>query len=167
MSLRMNWIEPGAGLLAVLLLLAAGGSSTGPASGGFPHVVEITGCNERDGSDPDAARACIEYDYDGEGVLTLLHTNTTFNCCPLDYGGRVTVTEGEILIEELEGQGQCDCLCAYDILYRIEDLEPGLYGLVIEELYPGPGNEAFDLVLDLGVAVSGEICLEREGYPWE
>ncbi len=155
-------------LIAAALVILTGCSSTGPGSGGtaFPNVVEITGCLERDGSDPDAVYSCIEYDYD-DGVLTILHTNTCFNCCPVDWGGLVTVEEGVITIEEVEGQGDCDCLCLFDIEYRIENLEPGEYRLIIEEMYPAIDALTFDVGFDFTQPDSGEICLERSGYPWD
>jgi len=153
--------------IALMSLLALGCSSTGPAADRFPNVVEITGCVERDRAEPDAW-ACLHCAWDGEGALEIFHTNTVFNCCPLDYGGKVTVQGDEIAIEEIEGVGQCDCLCPYDILYRIEGLEPGTYDLEVEELYLEPGNEQFDvrLILEEGIPSDREYCLERDGYPF-
>ncbi|MBC8367322.1 hypothetical protein H8E52_07930 [bacterium] len=141
-------------------------SATGPGSSSFPNVVEISGCLERDGSDPDAVYSCIEYDY-ADGVLSILHTNTCFNCCPQDWGGLVSIEDRVITIEEVEGVGQCDCHCLFDIEYRIENLEPGEYDLIIQEMYPSTGAISFDVELDFTLPDSAEICLERHGYPWE
>ncbi len=155
-----------AGIVAfAALILLAGCSATGPGAGNFPNVVEITGCLERAVEDPDPAYACLAYEYDGEGVLTLQHNNTCFNCCPVGFGGLVSVDGNAIVIDEVEAEGQCDCLCLFDIEYRITGLGQGAYSLNINELYPGNSHVDFNVELDLSAEVSGEFCLSEAAIP--
>lgn len=109
---------------------------------------------------------CIYFDYDGIGRLNLLHVNGAFNCCPEMIYAVVSIEGNSITIKEFETDGQCECVCLYDLEYLIEDLPPGPYQLTVEGCWL-PGSEA-PLVcqLDLAGVVSGECCIERTSYPW-
>ena len=161
------------GLALVVCLCLAGCSVSGPSAAGFPTVIDFDGC--LDGLDADSAArgarmlACVVYNYDGSSVLLLRHTNTTFNCAPVEVGGYVTVQPSNSIqiIEDEDVPFPADCLCLYDVDYEIAPVPPGLYHVTVSELYPGSGNEQFDLELDLTEVASGETCLVRSDYPWE
>ncbi|MEW5796161.1 MAG: hypothetical protein AB1772_07345 [Candidatus Zixiibacteriota bacterium] len=115
-----------------------------------------------------ATSSCIEYVYDGYGTLMMTHVNAGLNCCPTEIsaqfsfeGSTITVTE----IEDLSGGG-CHCLCLYDLEYRILNLAPGEYRLVIIEPYVEPPVAVLDFTLGLTIAASGVHCVERTVYPW-
>ena len=160
-------------LLTVVCLLSAGCGVAGPGSVAFPDVVDAIGCKEEMfvgsyGAGP-RIQACIAYEYDGVSVLQLTHVNTSFNCAAAGgvAGGHVAVTPGRITIREDEHYPiPADCLCLFDVSYRMHGVAPGVYRVVVYELYLRDGNEPFDFELDLTHEASGEVCLARQGYPW-
>lgn len=108
----------------------------GPAPACPPEgrITDDLGCKsfvqgqETDAIPPD--QECLEYQYDGQSVLTLGHLNSGFNCCPEELladfayeNGVITITEDEVLI----GGSGCECLCLFNVYYRIWDLPPGDY----------------------------------------
>lgn len=115
-----------------------------------------------------ADQSCIELQYDGDGTLNLTHINAGFNCCPTSIGAQfgfdgstITVTE----IEDLSG-GACHCLCLYDLQFRITDLPPGEYRLIIVEPYRNETDPALDFVIDLTQSPQAMTCVQRSAYPW-
>jgi len=111
-------------------------------------------------------QSCIVWDYDGTGTLAITHVNAGFNCCPvLDIS--VDVQDGTITLYEIETEGQCDCLCLYDLDYEVTSLPPGVYRIVTDETYFVPGMmEALDFTVDLSSTPQGVHCVERTIGPW-
>ena len=168
---------PDVGLLlflgAVVYLLSAGCGVAGPSGAAFPDVVDALGCKDQESVGRSGAgsrvQACIAYEYDGVSVLQLTHVNTAFNCAAAGgmAGGHVTVTLGQISIREDEHYPvPADCLCLFDVTYRLYGVVPGVYRVAVSELYLRDGNEPFDFEIDLTHEASGEVCLVRQGYPW-
>ncbi len=132
-------------------------------------VIGHTGCLSFDkGSDSSEYLDCIDYDYDGVGVLALKHRNAIFNCCPTYLLADVTVADNVITIiegEDLEPHGGCDCTCLFDVDMMIVELPPGIYTIFVDELYIGLGEwdprEDIEFTVDLNVATSGSYCVER------
>jgi hypothetical protein len=117
--------------------------------------------------DPRHSDDCIEFSYDGEDILTVHHLNAAFNCCPQELladfsfsDNAITITEGEI------ADPPCDCLCLYDVDYRITGLPPGEYSLIINGMYLGENDDPLEMYLDLTTDSTGAYCITREGYPW-
>jgi hypothetical protein len=108
---------------------------------------------------------CIEYWYDGGGVLRLKHVNAAFNCCPV-VAVDIRVEGTTITIEEIEIEGHCLCLCLYDVIYEIQDLDPGVYDLHVIEPHLPPGDPVLEFTMDLTTEPSGNYCVLRSGYPW-
>jgi hypothetical protein len=59
-------------------------------------------------------------------TVQIVHTNAAYNCCVEDIvvalssdGGVLRLTEAEVL------PAPCDCLCCYEIVATLADLEPG------------------------------------------
>jgi hypothetical protein len=139
----------------------------------FPDVVESTGCKDLAFAESSQAdqriQACLRYEYDGTSILLLTHVNTAYNCAAAGgtAGGHVVVVPGRITIREDEDYPvPADCLCLFDVSYRVYFVAPRVYRVVVSELYLRDGNEPFEFELDLREAVSGEVCLDRHGYPW-
>jgi hypothetical protein len=112
---------------------------------------------------------CIQYQYDGAGILLLKHVNAGFNCCPDEILGDVTITGNHITLtetESLEPSGGCFCLCLFDVDYQISDLPPGEYTITVNQLYLQPGTQTLEFTVDLVSSPSGSYCVQRDDYPW-
>lgn len=109
----------------------------------------------------------IAYEYDGAGILSLLHENAGLNCCPI-FASIITVDGNNIIIEEIDSldQGGCDCLCLFDLDYRILDLSPGFYHIKVIEPFIGSDKEQLEFDVDLSTATSGFYFVLRNYYPW-
>jgi len=143
-----------------------------PCSPPIGSMTGYQGCKEfrKDGAADSipADQDCIVYQYDGEGVLLLEHVNAGFNCCPDEIladvnlqGNVITITEDE----SLEPGGGCDCLCLFDLDYRIDNLPPGEYTIRVYGMYL-LGAEIIEFNADLGSSPSGTHCVHRDFYPW-
>jgi hypothetical protein len=110
---------------------------------------------------------CVEYRYDGSGILYLDHINAGFNCCPGEIVADITITGGTITISEGETESACDCLCLFDVHYRIDDLPPGTYTITFIEPYRRGDDEVLEFTVELEGTASGSHCEERSHYPWD
>lgn len=176
------YLEPGDEPLEFTVDLAAAGSgsrcverthypwdsSASPAPSG--GIVEHTGCKETDYTNAAAGTGaeldCMEYDYDGAGTLLLGHVNAGFNCCPGEITADIDFDGGLITITEHESGPFCECLCLFDVGYKIDNLPPGDYTVRVVELYTGPEDPLLEFDLDLNLPSSGSHCEERHNYPW-
>jgi hypothetical protein len=110
---------------------------------------------------------CLEWSYDGVRTLTLTHINAGFNCCPViaaDFvfeGTTIRITELDSLFE-----GGCFCLCLYDVTYRVDNLPPGTYRIIVEEPYLSSGDGPLDITMNLTAEPQGTRCVPRTQYPW-
>lgn len=169
--------------LGLSILFAAGCASEGeaPPTGGLPppdepgDVVGTTtyasSCKRERLVPSTASRAatqdCIEFEYDGQGILVVRHINTAFNCCPDSLFAEISVDQGRILIQEREVLVQpCNCLCLFDLHFRIEGLKTGSYEIMVEQLYLESESEPHHFSVDLQGPVSGSDCIVRDEYPW-
>ena len=135
-------------------------------------LINYEGCKEfskggaTDTIPPD--QDCMAYQYDGAGVLLLRHVNAGFNCCPDDLMADINIQDNVITIEEdesLEPSGGCDCLCLFDVDYRIDDLPSGEYTIRVYGMYL-QGGEILEFIVDLASSPSGIHCVYRDHYPW-
>jgi hypothetical protein len=108
---------------------------------------------------------CIEYQYDGEGLLQLKHVNAGFNCCP-EIAADITIENNIITIKEIEISGECYCLCLFDVDYEIRNLPPGEYTIIVTEPYVQEGDEILEFTVDLSSSPSGSPCVYRDYWPW-
>jgi hypothetical protein len=111
---------------------------------------------------------CLEYYYDGEGVLELKHINAGFNCCPDELLADISVEGNVITIEERESlSNPCHCLCLFDLDLRIINLEPGEYVISVIEPYVFMDEERINFTINLSLSPSSGIyCVKRSTYPW-
>jgi hypothetical protein len=122
------------------------------------------------GVDPDTFPTtldCIDYTYDGESVLDIIHINAGLNCCPV-FVAEFTVEENLITIEEIDSlfMGGCDCNCLFDIVYQISNVPPAVYTIKVIEPYIQPDDDTLQFEVDLTTATYGIHCVERYFYPW-
>jgi len=108
-----------------------------------------------------AGETCLEWDYDS-GTLSLIHTNTTLNCCPV-IAADVAVDGSEIVITEIDSLDNfgCDCLCLFDLEYEIADLPVGEYSIKVIEPYLQPGYDTLQGTINLYFDSSGVFCADR------
>jgi len=121
----------------------------------------------KDGGEITAYSDCIDYDYDGVGVLALTHRNVVYNCCVTEILAEFSISGNVITIVEDEylQYGPCDCMCFFDVDMAMVDLPPGVYTIHVDELYipywEGDPNEDIEFTVDLTSATSGSYCVER------
>ncbi|MFH1313083.1 MAG: hypothetical protein ABIJ00_07610 [Candidatus Eisenbacteria bacterium] len=142
-----------------------GSDSTGPIG----RLVRSTGCKTWElATDTDGVASdqdCIEWRLDAPGRLLLTHVNAGFNCCP-KFDAVTYVENDTIFIVERELEGQCDCICLFDLDYEIRDLEPGVYEVIVNQECLREDDEPLDFTVDLLTSPSGRHCVERTHYPW-
>ncbi len=123
-------------------------------------------------SSPDSTppnQTCIEYQYDGQSVLSINHINAGFNCCPDELAAIISIEGNVITIEEVEYlySGGCDCLCLFNLDYEITGLPPGEYTVIVIEPYRHPDDEPLEFTINLSSSPSsGSHCVYRSYYPW-
>ncbi len=113
-------------------------------------------------------QGCMEYYYDGEGILELRHINAGFNCCPDDIIADIRLEGNVIYIEERESlSNPCHCLCLFDLDLRVINLEPGEYVISVIEPYVAEDEAKLEFPVSLSFSpVEGVYCVGRSNYPW-
>ncbi|MFQ6007956.1 MAG: dockerin type I repeat-containing protein [Candidatus Zixiibacteriota bacterium] len=114
-------------------------------------------------------QSCIEYQYDGQNVLSFTHRNAGFNCCPDELAAAIHVEDNVITIEEIEYlySGGCYCLCLFDLSYEVTGLPPGEYTVIVIEPYRHPDDAPLEFTIALSSSPSsGSYCVYRSHYPW-
>jgi hypothetical protein len=119
--------------------------------------------------EPPSGLDCIEWSYDGSGILTIKHINAALNCCPGTITADIEFDGNTILVYEREGDDwePCHCLCLYDLTYQFNDIEPEVYTVRFIEKYIPAGSEILRLTIDLSSQCEGYHCLSRNAYPWD
>lgn len=108
---------------------------------------------------------CIDYKYDGNGLLQLKHINSVFSLFPGELKADITISKGSILIEEFEtGIGSLE-KGLYNLDFVINDLKPNIYSIRIISPYP-ENKENLEFNVDLTQAGNGSFHLIRNVYPW-
>jgi hypothetical protein len=175
----MNGLRIGIACLCVAMSTfpGCGKSSDTPMSGdaGSPpaavsvRLLDVSGCKEFATGIPMASAPsdvdCVEWWYVGGNTLHLKHVNAGFNCCPV-VDADIVVEGAAITVEEIEIEGNCYCLCLFDLEYKIENLAPAVYDLRFIEPYRPAEDPVLEVSLDLASSPSGRLCVSRSQYPW-
>ncbi len=66
----------------------------------------------------------IEYKAVADGYLNIKHVNVRFNCCLDNITVDVSMEDNIITVDENETNPICDCICDYDLEYRLGPLTP-------------------------------------------
>jgi heat shock protein HslJ len=111
---------------------------------------------------------CVVWEYDGSGVLSIIHVNACLNCCPGTITADIDMVGSNITISETEGDDAtpCYCLCLYDLTYGMIDIEPGIYTITFVEPYLIQEDEILTATVDLISTATGTFCAMRHEYPW-
>jgi hypothetical protein len=135
-------------------------------------LLQYNGCKQfldsiqDNGLVPGPQNDCIEYQYNGNGTLTLRHINAGFNCCPGEITATIEFDNTVITITEREREQGCRCLCLFDLDYEIDNLAPGQYTIRVIEPYVSSNDQALEFTVNFTSTPSGNICLTRNNYPW-
>lgn len=86
------------------------------------HLTRSTGANQEE---------YIEYEATADGCLNIKHVNATFNCCPDTIKTTISSDRGEIKIIETETGAICNCICSYDLEYKIGPFTNQKYTLIL------------------------------------
>jgi hypothetical protein len=155
-------------LLLVLGLVNCSSETSAPTQSSLPPVgalVGYDGCISL--QSPTSTDDCLEWEYTKEGALKITHLGAGFNCCPGDIYADITITGGEILIDEKEKEHACRCLCLFTIDYEVTNLKPGKYKIRVIEHYVTEADEPLVCTIDLTAGSSGKCCVERQHHPWD
>jgi hypothetical protein len=110
--------------------------------------------------------SCITYSYSkSTQLLTIMHLNAAFNCCPETLSCKISVVNDTIIIKESEASALCRCDCLYDLDVVIQDVPPKKFQIRIIEPYLGD-QAPFLFEVDLNYEPDGSLCLVRKQYPW-
>ncbi len=107
---------------------------------------------------------CVEYNY-ANNKLELKHINAGFNCCPEKITANITIENDTITIKEIEAEALCDCLCLFDLDFKLENISSKEYYINFIELYIGEMDN-LEFLVNFSDSSSGSFCLERNYYPW-
>jgi hypothetical protein len=137
-------------------------------------LVGHTGCKIHKENPTDSVpsnQSCVEYSYDGQGILLLKHINAGFNCGvsedPDGIIADITVENHTITIAEKESLViGANCVCLFDLDLEITNLSTGEYTIKVIEPYLCPGDQVLEFIINLSLPSSGRFCVERTCYPW-
>ncbi len=110
--------------------------------------------------------SCIRYAFDkSSGILSVIHENAGFNCCPGYLHCQTKLNGDTLIIEEYEKEAACRCLCLYDMEIEIRGMKAKKYLVKIVEpyLHDQPG---LVFRIDLAFEPTGRHCVVRKQYPW-
>lgn len=112
--------------------------------------------------------SCVNYAYDGQGTLTLIHYNVGLNCCPEAFVAEYEIQDSIITIIEIDSviNYGCFCLCLYELSFQLDNVIPGAYTIIFDEPLVGPNEEHIEFTIDLIGITSGRFCVYRNEYPW-
>lgn len=110
--------------------------------------------------------SCCEYSYNPETeVLTLVHVNAGFNCCPGELSVDVYSANDTIFIEEFEEAALCNCNCLFDLEIELNNIPQQSVNLSFIEPY-AQDMEKLTFTINLNETTVGSVCATRKKYPW-
>lgn len=157
------------GLLLLVVMGVSCHTETVPEPDPEMSFTAVEECKFQDplkGDSPGPDQTCVIWTYDAEHTLELTHVNAGFNCCPEKILTSMRISSDTIYLTEWDSLQLCKCLCLYDIDFVIQNLPPQKYVMLFEEPYVTPPKQPLVFTIDLMDAVSGELCQDRDYYPW-
>jgi hypothetical protein len=168
----MRKINAGYLLISIAFLIISGcHNEKDPATSGITgSVTDHSDCKLFQASnlkftEPDTF-SCINYTYDWvNSKLSIQHVNAAFNCCPKEIYCKIFTHNDTIVIQELEKEQACNCLCLFDLNVEVNNVDQPKYVLKFIEPY-AEGQKELIFSIDLTSGNVGEYCVDRHGYPW-
>ncbi|MCK4661611.1 MAG: hypothetical protein KAT68_01995 [Bacteroidales bacterium] len=108
---------------------------------------------------------CVEYNY-VNNKLELKHINAGFNCCLEEITANITISNDTITIKEIEKEALCNCLCLFDLDFKLENISAKEYYIKFIEPYVTGEMDKLEFLVNFSDSSSGSFCLERNNYPW-
>ncbi len=99
----------------------------------------------------------IEYRADADGYLHIKHVNAVFNCCPDTITATSSIDGKKISIVESETNPICDCICNYDLEYKLGPLSNGKYTLIFNR----DTNEFLRFTINYNSSLKGKIYIVK------
>ncbi|MCX6224161.1 MAG: hypothetical protein NTV01_05345 [Bacteroidia bacterium] len=116
-------------------------------------------------SDPAPETSCINFKFDGDSLLTMMHYNAGFNCCPENFAVDIEVKGDSLIIREDDIKHGCKCNCLFNLDMKVHNLPAGTYHVRIVETYVHYSWPQLIFDLDLKKVPEGEFCVTRpEGW---
>lgn len=160
-------------LAAMLSACGENNSGTEPenSAGIDARIISIAPSAAMRSDERDIAYAATEsgvtwyYDETSES-LVLRHRNAALRGDGNDLTLRVRIEENIITVLERQKETAAGPLGLHDIEFRITDLPPRAYRMVVIEPYVERGQRPLSFRLDLVEALSGSVSVERSQHPW-
>ena len=91
--------------------------------------LELSDCkDDADIMDPEYRKVNVESEYiETDRKLVLIFTNIKFNCCP-SVVLSLDKTQDHLFFSYTD-PGNCECMCAYDLIIEIADIEKKYYDI--------------------------------------
>ncbi len=83
--------------------------------------------------------------------LAIKHIDAIFNCCPKELLVTSRVSNDTIFINETEKEAICDCICPYDLNYKVGALSYGNYHVILSQMDSNTILVEFDLNFKSGM----------------
>ncbi len=96
------------------------------------------------------AKEYLELEEQGK-YLAIKHVNAIFNCCPKELLVTSRVSNDTIFINEIEKEAMCNCICPYDLNYKVGALNYGNYHVILSQMDSNTILVEFDLNFKLGM----------------
>ncbi|MFC2135220.1 hypothetical protein ACFLTH_11435 [Bacteroidota bacterium] len=168
----LKYFKTALSVIPLLIIIISCSNDDGPIiSGAESQLISYEGCKftETDvllkSNLAPSHQDCIEFRFDSTGVLWLTHVNGAFNCCPSDITADIQISGNRITITEHEADAPCDCICLYDLEYRILNLPIASYQVEVIGMYLGD-TLPLQFEMDLTQSANGIYCINRDIYPW-
>ncbi len=84
--------------------------------------------------------------------LVIKHINAVFNCCPKELLVTSKISNDTIFINETEKESLCDCICPYDLNYKIGALNYSKYHVILGQKPSNTILIEFDVNFKLGMS---------------
>lgn len=115
--------------------------------------------------DPAPENPCINYNYDGDSLLSMTHYNAGFNCCPESFAVDIEVKGDSLIIREDDAKHGCRCNCIYNLQLKVHNLPADTYHVRIVESYFNSNWPRLVFDVDLKKDSVGQFCVTRpEGW---
>ncbi len=115
---------------------------------------------------PGPDQTCVDYSFDQDSTLTIMHYNAGFNCCPGAILTDVSVEGDSLIIIEKGREVGCKCNCLFHVEMKVYNLKPKVYHVRFDEDLVVPDSLRLVFDIDLKHETAGSECVTRTLDPW-